>query len=143
MDNNSLKRLHLVLSQDDQEHLQRVLQHLTAISGKNSSLNQLISQWLYFVREVERGYNDSIYEYTNDLSTRDLLAEIEAILTIAGQEQLGTVLKGLDDQFRSATVPTTKPVRGEPEQQLPWWWYRIPSKIVGELEDDLRAEGIL
>jgi hypothetical protein len=29
-----------------------------------------------FVTEVERGYNDSIYEYANNLSTRNILEAV-------------------------------------------------------------------
>ena len=43
-----------------------------------SSLDALLREWRAFVTQVERGYDDSIYEYTNDLSVRDRLERLLA-----------------------------------------------------------------
>ena len=40
------------------------------------TLGALLRGWADLVTRVERGYDDSIYEYTNDLSVRDRLERL-------------------------------------------------------------------
>src|SRR5688500_6503343 len=40
------------------------------ITGSRSSINSLVHTWMLFVRQIEQGYDDCIYEYTNDMSSR-------------------------------------------------------------------------
>jgi hypothetical protein len=44
-------------------------------AGRGQTVRQLLRRWASFVRQVETGYDDTIYDYTNDLSVRDLLEE--------------------------------------------------------------------
>ena len=61
----------LDLTPEEREELARGLAELAARTGREDSLNALLGRWSAFVTTVERGYDDSIYEYTNDLSVRD------------------------------------------------------------------------
>ena len=55
----------LELTPEERDELARLL-------GEDS-LGSLLRRWSEFVTQVERGYDDSIYEYTNDLSVRGRL----------------------------------------------------------------------
>jgi hypothetical protein len=93
-------------------------------------VNALLRDWSALVTAVERGYDDSIYEYTNDLSVRDRLAGIE-----------GPELAELDRRFEAATEPAARPLG---ERAVGWgWWRRVPRRRTGELADDLASLGYL
>ncbi|MCB1029747.1 MAG: hypothetical protein KDA95_00330 [Acidimicrobiales bacterium] len=103
-------------------------------------MGALTSSWRTFVVSVERGYGDSIYEYTNDLTTRDRVA---LVLEEVSDEVRGTVepeLVTIDARFVEATGPSQVPIPGGDGQG---WWWRVPSRLEGELRSDLEAERIL
>ncbi len=50
-------------------------EELTRLLG-GATLGSLLQEWGRVVTAVERGYDDSIYEYTNDLSVRDRLERV-------------------------------------------------------------------
>ncbi len=60
----------LDLDPEQREELARLL--------GGATLGSLLQDWQRFVTAVERGYDDSIYEYTNDLSVRDRLERVVA-----------------------------------------------------------------
>ncbi len=60
------------LPSDASAALEGALQRLSRRAGYPMSLQQLLQRWQHFVVRVEQGYADSIYEYTNELSVRDL-----------------------------------------------------------------------
>ena len=85
---------YLQLSRDEAQVLAAILAALSKHAHYPLSLSQLLQRWSYFVAQVERGYEGSIYEYTNDLSTRDLLEEI-----------LLQVARSLHDRLSGAVRP--------------------------------------
>jgi hypothetical protein len=87
-----------------------------------TGLNALLRDWGAFVAAVERGYDDSIYEYTNDLSVRDRLA---------GSDD--PRVAELDRRFEAATAEAAAPLAPRDG----WWWRRVPRRLVGDLADDL------
>ena len=93
-----------------------------------------------FVRAVERGYDDSIYEYTNDLSVRDRLESLVAGSSPTLRSKLREVLAPVDDRFELATEPAIRPLSATPGE-LGSWWQRVPKHREGELADDLEAMG--
>ncbi len=40
-----------------------------------------------------------------------------------------------DDRYRNATQEVSKPIFGSDD--MPWWWWRVPKRLVGELGRDL------
>jgi hypothetical protein len=97
------------------------------------SLGGLLRGWRDFVTQVERGYDDSIYEYTNDLSVRDRLEPlIQDAASTARAE-----LEAVDRRFEAATEESTRPLGAFKDATPPWWWQRVPRRLVGELADDL------
>ena len=119
----------LDLDPEQREELARLL-------GEDS-LGALLRDWSDLVTEVERGYDDSIYEYTNDLAVRKRLDEV---VTGAGpglRAQLEGALAEDDRRFIAATEQAARPL-GESR-----WAHRVPTRRVGELADDLASLGYL
>ncbi len=107
-------------------------------------LNELLEKWKRFVFEVEHGYKDSIYEYTNDLSVRDLLQEISLSVEANLRTRLLSVIEPWDQSFYAATREAKSPLRPNiPGKELPTWWLRVPKELGDELKEDFRSEGII
>ena len=112
-------------------------EELSRLLGDGPSLDALLRGWSELVARVERGYDDSIYEYTNDLAVRDRL---EAVLAGAGPELRAEVearLAASDARFEAATEEGLRPLGDAPHP----WWRRVPRRRVGELAEDLVSLG--
>ena len=131
------------LSPEERNVLQQILLIQSQRAKHPITLHQLINDWARFVVTVERGYEDSIYEYANDLSTRDL---IQAILDKAPSRLRGKLLAWIepwDRRFFASTKPVDKSVRSSGEGDAAPWHARVPIHLGVELEEDFRSEGIL
>ncbi len=136
-------QINLNLVPGDQERLLKIMKDISTASRFEQSLDDLIARWSSLTAEVEKGYNDSIYEYTNDLGTRDLLARINSELSEDGQNKLASMLAPLDDRFLLATIPLSQSIRAGKDELSAWWWYRAPRKLTEELKKDLVKEGVV
>jgi hypothetical protein len=119
----------------------RLARLLAELAGRADSLDAMLRRWSDFVTEVERGYDDSIYEYTNDLSVRDRL---ERVVQGAGprlRAELEGSLAEDDRRFEAATEESARPLGEFGEASPPWWWRRMPRRRVGELAEDLESLG--
>jgi hypothetical protein len=131
----------LDLSPEEQQELARLLAELAERSGREDSLGALLRRWRDFVTGVERGYDDSIYEYTNDLSVRDRLERVVQGAGLALRAKLeGAIAEG-DRRFEAATEESARPLGEFGEASPPWWWRRVPRRRTGELEEDLESLG--
>ena len=100
------------------------------------TLGALLNDWSRLVTQVERGYDDSIYEYENDLSVRDRLERLVAGASPGLRVQLERALAADDGRFTAATEETERPL----SSIWPgWWWRRVPLRRVGELAEDLES----
>jgi hypothetical protein len=108
-----------------------------------SRVRHLLKSWASFVRKVETGYDDTIYDYANDLSARDSLEEALAPLPSPEGEPLRAELRGWDQRFEAATRPSIRPLAPGVTERERSWWFRVPLRPIGELEADLRAEGLI
>jgi len=105
--------------------------------------SKILQHWQKFVQELEEGYALTVYDYTLDLSMRDILEEIkEAVPSRLGRE-IEAALRPWDDRFRRATEPSTKPIDAGLDEDSKEWWFRIPRHAGPDLEGYLRAEGLL
>ena len=123
----------LDLGPEERQELARLL--------AGETLGALLRRWGDLVTQVERGYDDSIYEYTNDLSVRDRL---ERVVQGAGpglRAKLEGALAGDDGRFEAATEDSARPLGAPGAAEPPWWWRRVPRRRGGELADDLTSLG--
>lgn len=98
-------------------------------------LNGMLRSWHDLVAEVETGYDDVIEEYWNDLSVRDLLEELIAVVPEGSVRAWVTKeVEQTDLRYRAATDPRDKPIFGSGE--MAWWWMRVPKVLKGELLAD-------
>ena len=116
-----------------------VLNRLSVRSGYHLSLNDLMNKWGSFVAEIERGYGDSIYEYTNSLSVRDVLEDVCSGVPTAVREIIERALRQVDDRFESATTQSAKPIVAGTADKSDRW-FRVPKNLVGELKSDIESE---
>jgi hypothetical protein len=92
----------------------------------------LVRRWRDFVEQVERGYKLGLEDYRNDLDVR-------AILELAGGEE--DEIRALDARLGAMLTATTVRV-WESAAGDPFWDFGYPRNAVGELLDELRAEGL-
>jgi hypothetical protein len=127
--------LALDLTPEERQQLASLLE-----SARAASLGELFGHWEALVRAVERGYDDNVYEYTNDLSVRDRLQSLVAGSSPALRAKLVGALAPIDERFAVATEPAARPLCADPGD-LASWWRRVPTRRKGELANDLDAMG--
>jgi hypothetical protein len=119
--------------------VQSALDRLSARATRRLSLSGLMNEWQSFVAEIERGYKDSIYEYTNSLGSREVLDELCRSVPKAVAKVIELALRPIDDRYESATKPTTKSIiSGAGDRSARW--YRIPRILLDGLRADLESE---
>jgi hypothetical protein len=105
-------------------------------------LGAMLHRWSHFVTRVERGYDDSIYQYTDDLSVRDRLEGVVAGAGPGLRAKLEDRLAADDRRYEAATEQSARPL-GEFGEAPPRWWRRVPRRRAGELAEDLESLGYL
>jgi hypothetical protein len=104
------------------------------------SLDKLLARWSRFVGQVEQGYQWSIDEYTNDLTTRNLIEEVLVAAPDDLRQKVEVIVRPIDERFAQATSLDTKQRITEFIKPYDgWWWSRLPIKLVGTLAADLKA----
>ncbi|TQF03750.1 hypothetical protein E6W39_17820 [Kitasatospora acidiphila] len=111
---------------------------------KAFTVAEMVDKWAWLVGEVERGYDDSIEEYTNDLYCRNWLHEAWLLLDDHTVLIWTSRIKQLDSRFLAATVHddglALDRFHGIPHPDL-WWWRRHPRTLTGDLGRSLRSAG--
>jgi hypothetical protein len=131
------------LSPSEAAEIAPVLETFSRGARRPITLDYLYGRWSDFVREVERGYDASIYDYTNDLSVRDMVEDILLSVGDSTREKLNTALQPYDSRFYQATTEAVRALLISKAATGGSWRRRIPLKLHGELEADLRAEGLV
>ena len=131
------------LSPDELRAVESVLSPLSERAKFSLSLDRLLQRWDEVVTQVERGYADSIYEYTNDLATRDVIQKLLSSVSEHLRSKLTALVKIGDDRFYEATCKVDRGLTGGKNSEEHPWWFRIPRHAGKELENDLRSEGFL
>lgn len=101
------------------------------------NFNEFMKEWFDFIAEVEKGYTMTIYDYTNDLTKRDLLDELLQQVPQDLKNKVIKLVKSSDTSFKNATRILRKPLSSS--EDPPWWWYRLPKKLLGELKEDVES----
>ena len=93
--------------------------------------------------EVEKGYGRSLYDYINDLSTREILHQICNRAPESVKRKVHKALNALDNNFIESTDKAFKPFNKNAIEIHQPWWFRIPKHLHPELESNLISEGFL
>ncbi|PHS18991.1 MAG: hypothetical protein COA78_01100 [Blastopirellula sp.] len=94
---------------------------------------KLVTDYEAFVEETMNGYDDCIYEYTNDLACRNKLEESKDISEV---KELWLRVKQADIKLRDSLIPLNKCIYGDYPKT--WFWYWGYPKNSPELENDIR-----
>jgi len=98
----------------------------------DQTLEGLLEDWRCQVDEIERGYRDTIYEYTNDVRSRQVLDDLIQKCPKRIRTKLLELLGPLDDRFLELTEV---PCLSDEHPNLPGIendrWARIPNHPVG------------
>jgi hypothetical protein len=134
--NNSIE-----LSPDETAEVQAQLDVITATVGFAPTLDTLLTEWAIFVARLEVGYEDSIYDYLDDLATRDLLQQIVDAASPTLRQKLASTLEPWDARFTQTTHAVEDTM-----VQIAWngdrtWDRRVPNVLTGDLARDLRSAG--
>lgn len=132
----------LGLSANELEALDEVCERLSGRSKFRNTLTRLLMRWTEFVERTEAGYTDSFFDYTNDLTVRDLLDEVARAAPPVTRALLLDALLPWDERFERATQPVAKPLLDSSVERGDRW-RRVPRRLVEELNEDLRERGLL
>lgn len=119
-------------SPPERDLIEQVTDSQSQRAGFKHSLRRLLGNWETFVRDVESGYSLTIYDYENDLSTRDLLEEVMTAGSSI-RRKLADLIGPLDERFKAATIQNPARVI----EAGAWWQNRVPRNPAGELAEDL------
>lgn len=133
----------LHLSREETQVMDTILARLSERARYRFTFDDLVQRWETFVAQVGQGYTDSIYEYTNDLSMRDVIQEVLQNTEESLRQKLLAVVQPVDQRLEQATREIGRSLLGDKTSKVAWWWFRVPTRLSGELEDDLRSEGLL
>lgn len=110
------------------------------------TVSDMVNAWAALVSVIERGYDDDIHEYTNDLYSRNWLHEAWLLLDEHLVQLWTPRIKALDDRYKAATVDDDGQAldrfHGLPGPDL-WWWRRHPRILTGDLGRSLRSAGAI
>jgi hypothetical protein len=124
-------------TKDEAISVRPVLQRLSRKIGSTISVGSLLRDWADLTRQVEIGYELTIYDYANDLAVRDHLQEVLRAATGPFADRLAQRVSIIDERYRSASREVTRPIHGPPVSGLGWWWFRVPLRMGEELRSDI------
>jgi hypothetical protein len=130
----------ITLSQADTKLVTDFLAELSEASQHRQSLNRLISRWKNFSASVAKGYNDTIYDYENDLSIRDILDKIMEKLSESGKNEVAMHIEHADKSFVSSTRSIALPSHKIYDEDK-WWQSRVPLYLSDELKQEFIDAG--
>ena len=128
------------LSAEEERAIHDVLERFSARAKYTLSLEQLVQKWSTFISRVEQGYTSSIYDYMNDLATRDVIEEILQVAPQSLHAKLLMTIQPLDRKFQELTQMLQRPIDpiGKARRTNPWW-FCVPKNLKPQLQNDLRA----
>jgi hypothetical protein len=131
-------RLTLVV---DENEVQRIESDLRALGwADHTSLARELRVWAQLSQEVNK-YPDTVDDYTNDLCSRDYIAEVASRASADLRRSIDQQVASADESFRSATVEDADERLGlyfRTDSENGWWWHRRPSS--GPLADYLARD---
>jgi hypothetical protein len=134
--------LSLNLTPDENAQLQEAIRHHVASSQSPSfSVDGQLNKWQGLVNKIRNGYPLGVYDYTNELSSRNVLEDFAQHLSGSLEIKVRNVMKAIDEAFLDETEESSIILAGTAESsaKLPWWWHRMPKKLEGELKEDIES----
>ena len=121
------------LSDSENIAVEKILASQTKRAKYEITLSYLTNKWSRFVTNVEKEYHLSIDDYTNSLSTRNLIQEI---LDVCPENaSLQELVSEWDNRFKVATEIVKEPLLPSLQRvKLGWWWFRVPKNPGHELK---------
>ena len=122
----------------DESEIQRIEADLRELGwADHASLDREVRAWTRLSEEVNT-YTATVDDYTNDLCSRDYLAEFASRASDDLRGHIEHQIAAADETFRASTVEDTDErlkgyFRIQPDDG--WWWHRRPSS--GSLADYL------
>jgi hypothetical protein len=95
---------------------------------------RLVEEWGRLVKEVEAGYQLTIYDYHNDLDVRGTIEDVLQQLKPDDRRTVKHDVDVLDRRFVAATREGQEVIA---TYDRGFWARRVPTKLVGELAEDL------
>jgi hypothetical protein len=88
-------------NQEEREALKKVMEEVREEWGfvENLTFRICCGSGKDFVIKVERGYQLSIYDFTHDLSIRDLLEQVKEAVPVRFRQELGVEIELWDKRF--------------------------------------------
>jgi hypothetical protein len=108
--------------------------------AEHARLEREFRVWSRLAQEVN-AYIATVDDYTNDLCSRDYIAEFAARASCGLRTAIEERVSPADETFRGATVGDDDARLGRHfriDQESAWWWHRRPSS--GPLADYLAVE---
>lgn len=135
----------LALTADEAAALRQAERELDCAEHARS-LEYLLRIWSHFVLEVELGWEDWGYEFTNDLSTRDILERLLKSVPSSVRDKVIPLVVPWDVRWKAATLRVAEPQWGKlrrangriervPDSEIAWWNFRVP-KVSWSFEED-------
>ena len=120
------------------ESVREVEARFSRRAHRTMTLGGLVEHWERFATEVAEGYWGTIDDFTNDLTTRDVLEEAIGSLAQEPAGRLAEQLEPIDARYREVTTFDTEARLAEFFRLGDgWWWRRLPV-VLGELQRDLQ-----
>ncbi len=119
------------LSSADLESIRAALRQLHQNGWRDEfHFSERLDSWASLVAQVEDGYDDLEFEYSNDLYVREWFDDLFPLITEHARACLAARLRPLDDRFMAATVPPERPFHGNGR------WFQVPRRLIGHLRED-------
>jgi len=101
-----------------------------SILVKQFGLSYVLDKWKTACENMPYRKKYLVYEYLNDLCTRDVLDEIFTHCAVSDEHQ--KILADCDELFRKKTVIVKKPLYKEDDKDPigHWYLYRIPKERI-------------
>ena len=109
----------------------------------NDGLNYLIPTWKKFTENVDKDDGSIIYEYLNDLDTRNIIDRILPFVTDKERHEIVTEIEQYDKNFISKTFEAKECLWGSENEikegytrQKNFYYYRAPQYLI-DIEADI------
>jgi hypothetical protein len=100
--------------------------------GEYASISRCEAKWERFVERVKNGYDNSQYEWRNDLASRSIVQRAIDELPYDLSRRLSARVRASDSEFKAFTTPVKQQYRtGD------WWLDRLPLSLGPQLEKEL------